>query len=308
MSIAILFDQKNPVPWVKLLEEKLPNTSVEVYPSIKEPEQVTFAVCWKPEKDALSQFPNLKVVQSIGAGVDHIFKSQQLSHSVQVCRIIDSQLTQDLYEYVLTGLMSYIRDFSIYFNDQLTKTWKPKRYQTIGQTTVTVLGLGSIGAFIAKELAKIGFTVRGWSKNLKSIEGVETFNQQELSNAINGSDALVNVLPLTRETENMINKELMAQLNPGAYFINVGRGAHLVESDLLELIDNQHLSGALMDVFRTEPLPEDHPFWSNPKITVTPHVASITTLTNAVDIAVENWNRHLHSKKLLHEVSVIQGY
>ncbi|WP_258099228.1 2-hydroxyacid dehydrogenase [Marinoscillum pacificum] len=308
MSIAILFDQKNPEPWVKLLEEKLPNTSVEVYPSIKEPEQVTFAVCWKPEKDALSQFPNLKVVQSIGAGVDHIFKSQQLSDSVQVCRIIDSQLTQDLYEYVLTGLMSYLRDFSKYFNDQLTRTWKPKRYQTIGQTTVTVLGLGSIGAFIAKELAEIGFNVRGWSKNPKKIAGVQTYKQDQLTVALQQSDVLVNVLPLTPDTEDILNSQTMSLLNPGGYMINVGRGAHLVENDLMELIESGQLSGALLDVFRTEPLPGQHPFWNHPKITITPHVASITTLTNAVDIVVENWNRHLHSKKLLHEVSVIQGY
>ena len=308
MSIAIIFDQKNPEPWVKLLEEKLPNTSVEVYPSIKEPEQVTFAVCWKPEKDALSQFPNLKVVQSIGAGVDHIFKGQQLSDSVQVCRIIDSQLTQDLYEYVLTGLMSYLRDFPKYFNDQLTKTWKPKRYQTIGQTTVTVLGLGSIGAFIAKELAEIGFNVRGWSRNLKKIAGVQTYQQDQLTIALHQSDVLVNVLPLTPDTEDILNSQTMSLLNPGGYMINVGRGAHLVENDLMELIESGQLSGALLDVFRTEPLPIQHPFWNHPKITITPHVASITTLTNAVDIAVENWNRHLHRKKLLHEVSVIQGY
>mgnify|MGYP001415523918 CR=1 FL=1 len=308
MSMAILFDQKNPEPWVKLLTEKLPKTKIEVYPSIKEPEQITFAICWKPEKDALLQFPNLKVVQSIGAGVDQIFESQQLPDTVRVCRIIDSQLTQDLYEYVLAGLMSHIRDFPKFANDQITQTWKPKRYKTIHQTTVTVLGLGSIGSFIAKELAKIGFTVRGWSKSLKSIEGVDTFKQDQLLNAVNGSDVLINVLPLTPSTENILDKHLFNQLNKDGYVINVGRGAHLVESDLIATIENGQLSGALLDVFRTEPLPDDHPFWTNSKITITPHVASITTLSNAVDIAIENWHRMKTNQDLLFPVNSDKGY
>ena len=308
MSIAIFFDQRNPERWVQLLSEALPETAIEVYPEIKDPGKVTFALCWKPEKDVLSQFPNLRVVQSIGAGVDHIFNSQQLPDAVKVCRIVDPQLTQDLLEYVIAGIMGYIRGFPKYSTDQVNNRWKPKRYKTIAQTSVTVLGLGVIGSFIAQELAKIGFKVRGWSRSRKTVEGVKTYDLSELLDAINESDVLINVLPLTPETENILDKSLMSHLADHGYVINVGRGQHLIENDLIDLIEGNKLSGALLDVFRTEPLPEDHPFWSNSKITITPHVASITTLENAVDIAIRNWKNLQNEKPLEYEVNAVLRY
>lgn len=308
MSIAVFFDQKNPEKWIEELQKELPDVLIEAYPEISDRSEVSFAVCWKPPQSVLSTYPNLQIVQSIGAGVDHILNSQQLGSGVQLTRIVDPELSKDLYEYVLAGILSHLRDFPTYQHHQVHQKWHSQRYRKISETTVTVLGLGAIGAFIAENLAKMGFVVRGWSRNVKQITGVTTFSESELMDAVQHTNVLVNVLPLTPATTEILDNRLLSQLAPNGYLINVGRGAHLKEDDLLELIKKNHLSGALLDVFKKEPLPDNHPFWQTPQINITPHVASITSRANAVSIIVENWHRYQQNKPLLHEVELNLGY
>lgn len=308
MSIAIFFDQKDPAPWSKALKERLPNIPIEVYPSIKDPNTVTFAVCWKPLPGILSQYTNLKVIQSIGAGVDHIVSNQQLSEKITLTRLVDSKLTEDLYEYVLAGIMSYMRGFPIYQKNQSKIQWKPLKYRRMKSTTVTVLGLGAIGSYIATQLAQVGFQVNGWSRNIKSLENVAAFEESQLHEALIHTDVLVNVLPLTPQTENILNHEVFSRLNKGGYVINVGRGKHLEEEDLILAIQSGHLSGALLDVFREEPLPKNHVLWSVPSITITPHVAAITSLENAINTIVTNWHNLQSREGLINRVEQKRGY
>ncbi len=162
---------------------------------------------------------------------------------------------------------------------------------------------------MADKFAQLGFKIKGWSNSKKQIPNVKSFTGDDgLAACLNQSDFLINLLPFTENTGDILNKDRLGELPHHAFFINVGRGESLVESDLIELIDSSKLSGALLDVFRTEPLPREHPFWSHPKIEITPHVASLTNVNSAADLIIENYKHFQNNEELLHKVSVEKGY
>jgi len=309
MSIVICFNNKDPKPWQNVLESKLKEVKIEIYPNVKQPQEVTFALCWKPDQNILSEFPNLKVVQSVGASVEHIIRTQNFPPNCILTRVVDHQLSEDMFEFILAGIMSHLKRLSEYQTDEKQKYWSQKPYKRINTTTVGVLGLGEIGAHISTKLGKLGFKVKAWSKSKKSIENVLCFNGNNgLHNVLQNTDILINILPLTPETENILNLQNMEQLSKNAYLINAGRGEHLVDSDLITLLNNKHLSGALLDVFRKEPLPIEHPFWQHEKIKITPHIAAITDINTASNIIVTNYKNLIEGKKLIYSVSLEKGY
>ncbi|WP_442264806.1 2-hydroxyacid dehydrogenase [Tenacibaculum sp. ZS6-P6] len=309
MSIVICFNNKDPKPWQKALQAKLPDTTIDIYPNVTDAEAITFALCWKPEANILAQFPNVKVVQSVGASVEHIIQSQDLASDCVVTRIVDDRLSEDMFEFILTGVLSHIKRFAEYQTAQKEKQWQQKLYKTIKTTTISILGLGKIGTHVATKLVQVGFTVKAWSKSEKTLENVSCFHGNNcLTDVLQNTDILINILPLTSVTENILNLENLSRLNKNGYLINVGRGEHLVENDLLTLLNNQHLSGALLDVFRTEPLPENHPFWEHKNITITPHIAAITNIETASGIVVTNYKNLLNEKELINVVSIQKGY
>jgi glyoxylate/hydroxypyruvate reductase len=309
MSIVIIFNNKDPKPWAEILQKKLPNTSVEIYSEVKDTTKIDFALCWKPEKNILNEFPNIKVVQSVGASVDGILTTQNLTDNQILTRIVDEQLSIDMFEFLLAGITGFMKKIPNYFLDQKNKVWQQKSYKTISKTTVTILGLGEIGTYVAQKISALGFSTKGWSKSEKKITNVISFcGENELKEALNGTDILINILPLTAETENILSSNNLKQLNEGACLINVGRGEHLVEADLIELLDNGYLAHAILDVFRVEPLPQEHPFWKHDKISVTPHIASITNVDSASDIVVANYKKFKNKEPLLNKVSLKKGY
>ncbi|SNR13864.1 2-hydroxyacid dehydrogenase [Tenacibaculum jejuense] len=309
MSIVICFNNKDPKPWQETLQTKLPDTTIEIYPNVTDPKAVTFALCWKPEPNILAQFPNVKVVQSVGASVEHIIQSQDLASDYVVTRIVDNRLSEDMFEFILTGILSHLKRFAEYQKTQKEKQWQQKPYKTIQNTSIGILGLGKIGTHVATKLAQIGFKVKAWSRSEKTLVNVSCFHGNDgLTDVLQNTDILINILPLTSATENILNLENLSQLNKNGYLINVGRGEHLVENDLLRLLNNQHLSGALLDVFRTEPLPIDHPFWEHKNIIITPHIAAITNIETASDIVVSNYKNLLNEKELINVVSIQKGY
>ncbi len=309
MSIAIFFDQWSPKRWTEALRKALPDTTIEIYPDITAPEEVTFALCWKPAEKVLVGFPNLKVVQSAGAGVDHITRTQTLSESMVLSRIVDEQLSEDMWEFLLAAVMTQLKNLPKYVDYQRQQTWKRQPYRGIQNTNIGILGLGVLGAYVAERFAELGFPVAGWSNSPKNITGVDSHHgeagRQEL---LSRTDMLINLLPLTSATENILDKNLLGTLKKEAFLINVGRGPHLVEEDLIALLDSGHLSGTLLDVFRQEPLPESHPFWQHPKIQVTPHVASVTNIESAVTQIADNYTRFHDGRPLLHTVNIGKGY
>lgn len=309
MSLVICFNNKDPEPWRKELSAQLKDTTIEVYPNVKDPAAVTFALCWKPDKNTLDQFPNLAVAQSVGASVEHITQSQNLPVNCQITRIVDPQLSDDMFEFILAGIMTYMKEFATYQLNEPAALWQPKSYKRINNTTIGVLGLGKIGKHVSAKLAQVGFKVKAWSNSEKLIENVNCFHgENNLKQVLNAADILLNILPLTAATENILNRNNLLALNKGAYIINVGRGEHLVEADLINLIDEGHLNGAMLDVFRTEPLPAQHPFWQHEKVRVTPHIAAITNIATAVENVVTNYKNHLNGTALINTISLKKGY
>ena len=309
MSIAILTNHKDAHSWKKALQDKLPKVAIDIYGQTEAAVNAEFLVCWKPEKNQLKNFSKLKVVQSLGAGVDHIFDTNKIISDTKVVRIIDPNLMVDMWEYTLTATLNYLKNFPIYARQQQEQKWIQHSYKTILTTTVSIMGLGQIGGYVAEQFAKLGFKVQGWSNSKKTIKGVKSFaGQTDLPNFLKNTDVLINILPLIATTTGILNKTLFNQLPKGAYLINVGRGGHLIEEDLPSLIANGQLAGATLDVFRQEPLLLNHPFWTHPKIRVTPHIASLTNVESAVNQVVENYQRMITGKPLLNEVSPQKGY
>ncbi|MDX1603873.1 MAG: glyoxylate/hydroxypyruvate reductase A, partial [Salinimicrobium sediminis] len=211
-------------------------------------------------------------------------------------RVIDEQLTKDMSVFVLSLILDHLRNLSYHY---CSREWKPLKYLRPEEVQVGIMGMGVLGVGVAEKLIRNKFNVTGWSRSQKEILGVTTFHgDDQLQDFLEQSNVLVCLLPLTSETENILNKRLFERLPQGAYVINVARGPHLVEEDLLEMIDSGHLSGASLDVFRKEPLPEDHPFWKHEKIRITPHIASVTNPSTVVPQILENYERIKQGKEL----------
>lgn len=306
MSFLIVSSQRDPQAWVEALKAEAPDIDLEIYPDVKDPEKVEFALSWKHPHGLYKEYPNLKVVASMGAGIDHVINDPDIPEQVKITRVVDEQLTKDMAVFVLALVLDHIRGISDYHS---SSTWQPQFYKRPESTKVGILGLGVLGASVAETLSQNGFQVSGWSGSAKDISGVESFHgEAQLDDFLKESEVLVCLLPLTSETENILNKELFQKLPEGAYIINVARGNHLVEEDLLEMIDNGHLSGASLDVFRKEPLTEDHPFWKHPKVKITPHIASVTHAKGVVPQMLENYRRMKNGEPLKNKVDREKGY
>jgi glyoxylate/hydroxypyruvate reductase A len=309
MSIVLIFENKNVEPWRNALIEKLPNTVIEVYPNVKDNEGVDFVICWKPKKKVFEQFPNIKVIQSVGASVEHITNSQTINDDNIITRIVDEKLSNDMWEFLITIVLSELKNISSYFAQKSDRIWQQHPYKSINNTTVSILGLGSIGAYVAEKFAQIGFNVKGWSTSKKEILKVKSYSgENEFDTFLDNSDFLINLLPLTDKTKEILNKSVLQKLPKNAFLINVGRGEHLVDEDLIDLLNTSMLSGAFLDVFREEPLPKEHPFWNHSKIQITPHIASLTNVETAIDQITENYKRFLKKEELLNIVSLKKGY
>tara|TARA_R100001369_G_scaffold954_3_gene3128 strand:- start:87365 stop:88285 length:921 start_codon:yes stop_codon:yes gene_type:complete len=306
MSILLICTGRDPKVWVNAIKQQQPNVKLYVYPEAHDPLEITYAVTWKHPKGVFNKYPNLEVIASIGAGVDHITSDPQIPKSTLVTRVIDDQLTKDMSNFVLALVLDKMRNISLHHGEN---KWSPKSYQTLEEEKIGIMGLGVLGKATALSLANIGFKVSGWSKTKKHIDGVTSYNGQKgFKEFLKNSSILICLLPLTSETENILNKELFEQLPKGAYVINVARGEHLVEHDLLEMLDKGQLSGASLDVFRTEPLPEEHPFWKHQKIHITPHIASVTDPEKVVHQLMENYKRLKMNKPLKNVVELKKGY
>ena len=309
MSVLLIFENKNPIPWKEALEKKLPNTSIEIFPNVEDKNNIDFIICWKPPKEIFKQFPNSKVIQSVGASIDHITNTQTLKKQHVVSRIVDDRLSNDMWEFLLTTVLNQLKNSTIYNLQQHAKIWKQHNYKSIENTTITILGLGKIGSHVAKKFALIGFKVKGWSASEKNVENVVSFQGKEgFISATQDCNFLINLLPLTKETFGILNKKTLSTLTSSPFLINVGRGEHLVENDLIELLNSSILSGALLDVFVNEPLPKEHPFWIHPKIQITPHIASLTNIDSAIHQITKNYTLFIQNKELLHTVSLTKGY
>jgi glyoxylate/hydroxypyruvate reductase A len=243
----------------------------------KDAPQADVAVVWRPPEALFTEQRRLRTVFNLGAGVDALLALPTFPRSVQLIRLEDAGMAPALAEYVLAAVLRVYRGFDRYSLLQAACEWKPGKLRDRSGYTIGVLGLGVIGRAIASSLVRHGFAVRGFAQTPKQIKGVDCRAGEAAFDAfLDGLDVLINVLPLTRETRGLLDRTALRRLAAGAHVINVGRGATLVDADLLALLDEGHLGGATLDVFATEPLPANHPFWRRSEILITPHVSAVT--------------------------------
>ncbi len=241
-----------------------------------------YLIAWKP-KPELFATPNLQIIFALGAGID-AFIGADLPDNIHLVRLEEAGMGKQMLEVALYGILHYSRDMITLNRGQREKQWlnyaTPKRLPF--STPIGVMGLGQLGGFVAESLAKLGYSVSGYSRTDKAILNVTCYSGDNLDTFLAKSEVLINLLPLTAHTENILNQDNFAKLPKGAFLINIARGKHLCEEDLLSALNSGQLSGALLDVFRTEPLPIDHPFWTDDRITIMPHIAAITTKDEAI--------------------------
>jgi glyoxylate/hydroxypyruvate reductase A len=311
-KLALLFvstwDDKG--AWRRRIAALDPGIEFRVWPDAPgDLAEIDAALVWKPPPGLLARLPKLKLVLSLGMGVDHIFADPKLPGGVPIARLVDRDLIDRMSEYCALAVLRYHRNADAYDRFQAARRWKKLPEPHAGGRAVGILGLGEIGRDLAAKLGVFGFKLAGWSRAAKVLPGVECFHGQEgFAPFLARTEILVCLLPLTPETENILDARAFAALPTGAVVINAARGGHIVDADLLAALDSSHLAAAQLDVFREEPLPKDHPFWVHPKIRVTPHNAGITNTETAADQIVENLRRLRTGEPLLNLVDPARGY
>lgn len=309
MSISIISSNRNPQPWLEALNAVDPSVDVQIWPNEKNKADIEFALCWNHPSGILQDYPNLRCVSSMGAGVDHCLNDQYFPKHLPLVRVVDPLLAQSMFEYVCSAAMYYFREFNTYQSLQQQRLWQPQEPKLIKDHTIGIMGLGALGSHCAEKFATMGFNVVGWSRSPKKIKNVTAFvGEKDLNNFLNQVDILVCLLPLTKSTYNILHKNTFNQLKNGAYLINVARGEHLVEDDLIDALSVTKLSGACLDVFRQEPLPEEHPFWGNKKILLTPHCSSVSSPISVAPQIINNYHLMKQGKALLNQVDIQRGY
>jgi phosphoglycerate dehydrogenase-like enzyme len=239
------------------------------------PEEVEAILAWRMPRGVLPRYPNLRVLSSIGAGVDALLTTPDLPPEVVVTRVVDPAQAVEIAQFVVAGALHFTRDLATYVAQQARGQWRRLPVRPMSHCRVGVMGLGRVGQAIAKAFLPLGYPVAGWSRSPQAVDGVEVFSGPEgLARFVGQTDILVCALPLTAQTRGMLNRALLAKLPAGAMVVNVGRGEHLVEADLRALLDGGHVAAAVLDVFEQEPVPADNWVWSHPKVLATPHIAS----------------------------------
>jgi len=295
--------------WGEELGKRLPGVELRIWPDIGDKADIDYALVWMPELGLLRSLPNLKAILSLGAGVDHIFRDPDLPPGVPIARVVDPELTARMTEFVLLHVLRYHRQQPAYDAQQIEARWRQLHQPAAHDRRVGIMGMGELGADAGRRLVDLDFRVAGWSRSAKEIAGIEGFHGADgLEPFLARTEILVCLLPLTPATENILDAALFAGLPEGAHVLNVARGGHLVDDDLIAALDSGHLAGATLDVFREEPLPADHPFWRHPKITVTPHVASISDPRSAADLIADSIRRVEAGQPALNVVDPAAGY
>jgi len=298
-----------PERWLPELQACMPELELRTWPNVGDAAEVEYALVFEPPEGMLAGLPNLKVIFSLAAGVDHILRDSSIPPRIPVVRMVDDNLRNMMSEYATLAVLYYHRWLPEYFARQAETVWETIWPAYTPDTVVGVLGLGAIGRDVAAKLAAFGFRVHGWSRSEKSIPGITChWGNGGLMAMLGQSHYLVCVLPLTADTRGIINARALAALPRGACVINIGRGGHVVDDDLLAALDSGHLRGAFLDVFNTEPPPPAHRYWSHPKVRMTPHNAGEVVPRSAAKRVIENLRRHLAGEPLPNLLNRGRGY
>ena len=269
---------------------------------------VAYAVVGKPAPGTLRGLDGLELVLSLNAGVEYLLALGEVPLNVPIIRMVDPGLVEGMAEWVAAQVLAWHRNLFVYDRQQRAGTWVQHPELMARERTVTVLGAGALGGPVAAMLATLGFRVRSWSRSGRAVPGVAGFGAARLAEAVDGADALINLLPATAVTADLVDATLLARLAPGALLVNAGRGTAVIDADVIAALDAGQLGWAVLDVFRTEPLPADHPFWAHPRVFVSPHVAAPTHARTAVAVMAESIRRHERGEPVPNAVDRELGY
>ncbi|WP_455825962.1 2-hydroxyacid dehydrogenase [Pseudomonas graminis] len=294
--------------WQALFAEHAPDIEWRAWPDIGNPNDIEYLAAWTVPDDVAQLLPNLKVLFALSAGVDQLDLSR-LPPPLPVVRLLDPGITRGMCEYASWAVLSLHRDMLRYRQQQVARCWQAHLLQPAVSRRVGVMGLGAQAKEILATLAPLGFALSGWARSEHRVAGVDCYaGEAQLPAFLKQCDILLCVLPLTEQTQGILDRRLFARLPRGAALINMGRGGHLVEEDLLAALGSGQLSGAVLDVLQEEPAAADHPFWSHPQIVLTPHIAAMTQPQSAFGVLLENIRRCERGEPMLGEVDRSLGY
>jgi len=295
--------------WRRVLHARLPDIELRVYPQIGDPGEIDVAMAWKAPRGVLAGLPRLKLICSLGMGVDHLLEDPTLPLGVPIARLVDPQLVEQMSEYALYGVLHFHRRFDVYERFQRVRRWEELPLPHTALRRVGVMGLGEIGADCARKIGALGFSVSGWSRSAKVLPGVKCHSGSDgLAEFLSQTDILLAILPLTPATTGIISARTLGLMPRGSYLVNIARGALVVEGDLLAALESGHIEGAILDVTETEPPRSDHPFWLHPRVRLTPHIAGLTNPGTAAEPIAANIRRLMAGEPLLQLVDRQRGY
>jgi glyoxylate/hydroxypyruvate reductase A len=277
MARALLFSspEDDPVAWSRALRALMPGLEIRVSPNLGDPADIEVALVWKPPEGELARLPNLRLVASLAVGVDQLLAERGLDPHIPIVRLGEAGMAEMMNLYVAHAVLRHHRDIPAFERAQRQRRWEYRPPRRAQDCRVGVMGLGMLGRAVARFLAGLGFSVAGWSRSRKRIPGAVCFHGRDgLDLFLARSDILVVLLPLTAETRGLLNRDLFSRLPQGAKLVSCGRGATIVEADLIEALRSGRIAEATLDVFASEPLPADHPFWGMEQVLITPHVAA----------------------------------
>ncbi|MEH6578720.1 MAG: glyoxylate/hydroxypyruvate reductase A [Amphritea sp.] len=296
--------------WLAALEILLPHCDIRLFSQLSEQEraQASIAIVANPRPDELTQLPSLKWVHSVWAGVERMVA--ELSElPFDIVRLVDPNLAETMSEAVLAWVMYLHRDMPRYKAQQATATWQPRPYIEPVERRIAFLGLGELGQKSAQRLRQNGFSVSGWSRSLKNMDAIQCYaGEPGLTELLAQADIIVNLLPLTQDTKGLLNSDFFKQLKSGACVINFGRGATIIEADLIAALDAGQVSHAVLDVFEQEPLETSSELWSHPGITLLPHISAQTSIESASRIVASNIDNYLDNGLMPQVVDKKRGY
>lgn len=300
--------------WAEAFRAKMPDVKVVTSADDFDPKEITYLYVWKPREDVFEGLENLKVIFSLGAGVDPILKHPHLPKGVPITRFVDETLTQCMSDYVIANVTMHHRELTHYRQEQRAHFWTQYYPAPATDIAVGVMGLGQLGEDAARKLVTLGYQVNGWSRRPKEIEGVTSFaGDAQFDDFLRGTDILVNLLPLTAETRDILCRKNFEKLRRnvlphGPVVINAARGGHQDEDDLVACLNDGTLGATSLDVFKTEPLPKDSPLWDLDNCYITPHIAAISSFKGGVRLVAEQVERFERDGSLKYVVDPAQGY
>ncbi len=313
MKILFYMPHADAATWLHDFARALPQAELREWQT-GDTDPADFAVVWRPPREMLAGRDDLRAIFNLGAGVDAILALEHeqpgtLPRNAQLIRLEDSGMALQMAEYVTHAVLRYLRRFDEYQTLQSERRWEVLDPHPRDTFTVGVLGLGVLGAHVAQAIAAFGMPVRGYSRSARQIDGITTFaGEAQFDAFLDGVKVLVNLLPHTPDTGDVLNQRTFSKLAKGAYLINVARGGHLVEQDLLEALASGQLAAATLDVFREEPLPPDHLFWQEPRITITPHMSALTLREESVAQVARKMAALMRGETVGGVVDIERGY